>query len=141
MNRRQFGKRIAVGAGSVLAGSALAGTGAAEARKPEQSPHAEALALVFRKAAGRIRAVDKEDWLMDTKERTWSVQRPFGPGTIDSTHLFTVTYKVAGKPVAAWWVDSRERTVTEVPLEQREARGRARGSAAPRKAPSQGKGE
>jgi hypothetical protein len=137
MNRRQFGQRVACGAGSLLATSALAGTDPAPAKdtaagKPEQSPHAEALALVFRKAAARIRAVDKGDWWMDTKERAWSVRRPFGPGTIDSTHLFTVTYKIDGKPVAAWWVDTRERKLEETPLEERQPGSRPGG---PRKAP------
>jgi hypothetical protein len=77
------------------------------AAQVEKSPHAAALELVFRKEAARIRAVDKGDWWMDTKERTWSVRRPFAPGWIDSTHMFNVTYRIDGKKVAAWFVDTR----------------------------------
>jgi RNA polymerase sigma factor (sigma-70 family) len=88
-------------------------------RRPEQSPHATALELVFRKAADRIRAVDRENWWHDVEERTWVVQRPFAPGTIDSTHLFTVTYRISGKEVGAWQVDTRLGTVQEIPMEER----------------------
>ena len=80
---------------------------------PEKSPHAAALELVFATQAKRIRELDKGDWWLDTKERTWGVKRPFAPGTIDSTHLFVVTYRIDGKPVAAWNVDTRAGKVTE----------------------------
>jgi RNA polymerase sigma factor (sigma-70 family) len=86
--------------------------------RPEQSPHAAALELVFRKAADRIRKVDRANWWHDTEERAWLVQRPFAPGTIDSTHLFTVNYRIGGKHVAAWQVDTRKGTVEEIAVEQ-----------------------
>jgi hypothetical protein len=126
MNRREFGKRAAMQSGIVLAASSLVAsypppTSAADApaRKPERSPHVEALDLVFQKAADRIRAVDQEDWWHDVKERAWVVQRPFSPGYVDSTHLFIVNYRIGGKQVAAWQVDTRGGTVTEIATEQR----------------------
>jgi hypothetical protein len=85
------------------------------AARVERSPHAAALELVFQKEADRIRQVDKEDWWHDTRERTWSVRRPFHPGVIDSTHWFDVTYRIDGKDVAAWVVDTRTGTVTVTP--------------------------
>jgi hypothetical protein len=123
MNRREFGKQAVIQSGAVLAASALGASEPSPAsaapapaieRKPERSPHAEALELVFQKAADRIRAVDKENWWHDVKERTWSVRRPFHPGIINSTHLFTVSYHIDGKPVAAWQVDTGSGTVDEV---------------------------
>jgi hypothetical protein len=129
MNRREFGKRAAKQSGIVLAGSSLVASGlpsaraeGAPARKPERSPHVEALDLVFQKAADRIRAVDQEDWWHDVKERAWVVQRPFSPGPIDSTHLFTVEYRIEGKRVAAWDVDTRAGSVAEIAKEQRKER-------------------
>ena len=119
----EFGKRAVIHSGAVLAASALGASASptsaalAPERKPERSPHAEALELVFQKAADRIRAVDPENWWHDVKERTWSVQRPFHLGTIDSTHLFTVRYRIDGKAVAAWNVDTRRGTVEEVKAE------------------------
>ena len=50
--------------------------------------------------------------VFDTKERTWSVRRPFYPGVYDSTHLFDVSYRIDGKEVAAWFVDTRTGKVT-----------------------------
>jgi hypothetical protein len=82
--------------------------------KTEPSPHATALELVFKTQQGRIREVDAGDWWLDTKERTWIVQRPFGPGTIDSTHWFTVSYRIAGNEVASWSVDTRKGSVQVV---------------------------
>jgi hypothetical protein len=121
MNRRQFGKRLAIGSGAALAASALVApgpglAGAAEPsdRRPEPSPHVEALGLVFQKATDRIRAVDQANWWHDVQERAWVVQRPFAPGVIDSTHLFTVQYRIAGKQIAAWTVDTRRGTVDEI---------------------------
>jgi hypothetical protein len=126
MNRREFGKRAAMQSGIVLAASSLVAfhpppTNAEDtaARKPERSPHVEALDLVIQKAADRIRAVDSGDWWHDVKERTWLIQRPFSPGWIDSTHLFTVNYRIGDKQVAAWHVDTRGGTVTEITTEQR----------------------
>ena len=126
MNRREFGKRAARQSGTVLGASCLIASSSPSsraadtpARTPERSPHAAALELVFQKAADRIRAVDPENWWHDVKERTWFVQRPFSPGWIDSTHLFTVNYRIGGKQVAAWHVDTRGGTVTEIATEQR----------------------
>jgi hypothetical protein len=100
----------------VVVVSALAVGARPEAAAPvEKSPHATALELVFQKAGDRIRALDTADWWHDTEERGWSVRRPFAPGIIDSTHLFNVTYQIAGKPVASWFVDTRKGTVDEVP--------------------------
>src|SRR5262249_7331760 len=85
------------------------------AAKVGKSPHAAALELVFQREAARIRDLDslgKEDWWHDTRERTWSVRRPFAPGTIGSTHLFDVAYRINGKEVAAWLVDTRGGKVT-----------------------------
>jgi hypothetical protein len=50
-------------------------------------------------------------WWFDTEGRNWEVARPFGPGGIDSTHMFTVKYLINGKAVAAWSVDTREKQV------------------------------
>jgi RNA polymerase sigma factor (sigma-70 family) len=72
----------------------------------QTSPHADAIQLVIKTQQARIREVDPEDWEHDTKERTWTVRRPFSPGTIDSRHLFNVSYRIDGKEVAAWLVDS-----------------------------------
>jgi hypothetical protein len=114
MNRREFGKKMALGsAGTVLVGAAPSPGAAAPDPRTEQSPHAGALELTFQKAAGRIRAVDQENWWHDVKERAWVVQRPFMPGVIDSTHLFTVRYRIGGKEVASWLVDTRRQTVEE----------------------------
>ena len=121
MNRREFGKHAARQSGTVLGASYLIASSSSSssvadtpARKPERSPHAEALELVFQKAADRIRAVDQENWWHDVKERAWAVQRPFAPGSIDSTHLFRVSYQIGGKQVAAWQVDTRAGTVAEI---------------------------
>jgi hypothetical protein len=75
-------------------------------KKVEPSPHAAALDLVFRTQQARIREVDGEDWWHDVKERSWVVRRPFNPGVIDSTHWFNVSYRIDGKEVAAWCVET-----------------------------------
>jgi hypothetical protein len=49
---------------------------------------------------------------MDTKERQWIVKRPFAPGDIDSTHMFVVAYKIEGKEVFRWAVDTRHKIVS-----------------------------
>lgn len=72
----------------------------------EMSPHAAALELVFRKEKSRLRELEKGDWWHDVEERSWVAKRPFMPGTIDSTHLFHVSYRIGGKEVAAWLVDA-----------------------------------
>ena len=58
--------------------------------KVEKSPHAEALEVVFKTQQARLREVKENGW-HDTKERTWVVKRPFGPGIFFSTHWFDVT--------------------------------------------------
>lgn len=82
------------------------------ARKVEKSPHAAALELLFQREAERIRAVDRENWWHDTRERTWTVRRPFSPGLINSTHWFDVSYRIDGKEVASWFVDTGRGKVT-----------------------------
>src|SRR5436189_5817436 len=82
------------------------GAQAQRGEKVQASPHAEALALVVKTQQARIREVDQENWEHDVKERTWGVRRPFHPGIIDSTRLFNVTYRIDGKEVAAWLVDT-----------------------------------
>ena len=69
----------------------------------EPSPHVEALMLVLRSRQPEIAKVDPHNekldkspdtqWWFDTDERQWIVQRPFGPGTIDTTHAFVVKLK------------------------------------------------
>jgi hypothetical protein len=75
--------------------------------KVEKSPHAAALELVFKTQAEQIRQVDKGDWWLDIDERAWVVKRPFHPGIIDSTCWFDVSYRINGKEVASWFVDTR----------------------------------
>ena len=110
--------RIVVAASfSVLAGLAVV----AADPKPGNSPHADALGLVLNtqadeirkaEAPGRIDGTGDELWWHDTKERTWVVKRPFSPGSIDSTHLFVVTYRIEGKDAAEWLVDTRKGSVS-----------------------------
>jgi hypothetical protein len=79
--------------------------------KVQPSPHAEAIQLVIKTQQGRLREVDQENWDHDVKERTWVVRRPFHPGVIDSTRTFNVSYRIDGKEVAAWLVDTAKGTV------------------------------
>lgn len=76
-------------------------------------PHLEAINLVVKTQFATIRKIDKGDWWFDTLKREWSVRRPFGPGSIDSRHLFIVTYKIDEKEMISWQVDIRKRTVEE----------------------------
>jgi hypothetical protein len=80
-------------------------------KETETSPHAEAIRLVFDNQQKFIRELDKENWWHDVKKREWVVERPFAPGIMDSTHMFTVYYKIDGKEVEAWIVDTEKRTV------------------------------
>ena len=104
--------------------SALAGT---------ESPHGQAISLVLttqqkairemEKQAGSLHMVGREDsWWFDTTRRTWSVVRPFGPGIIDSTHMFTVRYAIDGNEAGAWSVDTRGRKVTPAAQERTPAK-------------------
>ena len=109
MKKRTFLTAVAGAIGAAVVGRPAR----AEKKEPEGSPHAAALALVFREAAAKIQEVDRENWWHDTKERTWTVRRPFGPGVIDSRHMFQVAYRIDGKAAAAWDVDTNKGTVTE----------------------------
>jgi hypothetical protein len=98
-------------------------------RSYNSSPHAQALLLVQstqsdeiakaerayfdRKGTGRYHGGVESYWWFDTIERAWSVQRPFAPGAFDSTHWFTVSYKIKDETVASWSVDTRKKTVTK----------------------------
>ncbi len=77
-----------------------------------ESPHADALEVVFSTQMKQIAAADKEKWWHDTKERQWLVKRPFAPGVFDTTNTFIVTYKIDGTEVASWDVDTRKKTAT-----------------------------
>ena len=83
----------------------------AEDKKQEISPHAEAIHLVASTQQDEIKKIDKGDWWHDVKTREWKVKRPFHPGTIDSTHMFTVTYRIDGQLAQSWIVDTRNKTV------------------------------
>jgi len=78
--------------------------------------------LVLTTQKETIRTVDQENWWLDVKEREWTVKRPFGPGILDSTHWFIVSYKIDGKTMASWFVDTQEKTVEfqETPSNQEE---------------------
>jgi hypothetical protein len=82
--------------------------------KPEIPPHAAALELIFNSHAPAKFDGAKNEWWHDTKERTWVVKRPFAPGVIDSTHRFDVTYRIDGKEISAWMVDTRKGTIQSV---------------------------
>jgi hypothetical protein len=89
-------------------------------KKPDNSPHAEALALVLKTQMDDIRKVEGPkrfdggdgSWWFDALERTWVVKRPAEPGVNDTTHMFIVTYKIDGKDAAVWLVDTRKGTAT-----------------------------
>ena len=81
----------------------------------ETSP-ATAIRIVLDTQEDKIRSVDSpKDWWHDTKERSWSAKRPVEPGFLDTTHMFTVTYKIDGTAVAAWQVDTRAGTAVALP--------------------------
>ena len=96
----------------VLSTLSLVHSSRADRKATEESPHAQALALVFQTQQDKIREVDRENWWFDTKAREWEVRRPFAPGQIDSTHMFVVKYKIDGKEVFSWVVDTRAKTVS-----------------------------
>ena len=98
-----------------------------------ESPHGQALSLVLATQQKAIRELEKragslrmmgsdESWWFDTKPRTWSVARPFAPGTIDSTHMFEVRYSIDGNEAGAWSVDTHSQKVTPAAQEQIPAR-------------------
>jgi hypothetical protein len=79
--------------------------------KVQPSPHGEAIQLVIKTQQARLREVERENWDHDVKDRTWVVRRPFHPGVIDSTRMFNVSYRIDGKEVASWLVDTTKGTV------------------------------
>jgi len=81
----------------------------------DRSPHAEAITLVMRTQGDLIKTVDQENWWHDTKARTWTATRPFSPGTLDSTHLFQVEYRIDGNLAAKWLVDTQRSSVQRSP--------------------------
>lgn len=81
----------------------------------DRSPHAEAIAFVMKTQGDVIKTIDKENWWHDTKARTWTATRTFAPGTLDSTHLFQVEYRVDDKVVAKWLVDTGRKSVQKSP--------------------------
>ena len=87
------------------------GAQAQRGEKVPTSPHADAIQLVLKTQQARIREVDRENWEHDVKDRAWVVRRPFAPGIIDSTHMFNVCYRIDGKEVATWFVDTAKGTV------------------------------
>lgn len=83
-------------------------------KKAEISPHTEALELVFTTQQDIIKKFENpSSWWFDVKQREWNVKRPFYPGGMDSTHLFIVTYKIEGKEIISWTVDTRNKTISE----------------------------
>lgn len=75
-----------------------------------------ALRIVLDTQQDKLRTIDNPDsWWHDTKERSWSVKRPAEPGILDTTHTFTVTYKIDGVAVVSWRVDTRARTAVAIP--------------------------
>jgi hypothetical protein len=83
---------------------------------PPGSFPSTALQIVLATQQQTLRELDDpRSWWHDTKERTWSVRRPFDPGVLDSTHLFLVSYKIDGVTVATWQVDTRAGTAAELP--------------------------
>jgi hypothetical protein len=113
--------RVALQTGLIAAVAAAAGlaVGANNEKKPDKSPHADAVELVIRTQADEIRKLENtgrggggDSWWHDTMERTWIVKRPFAPGMIDSTCLFEVTYRIDSKDVSTWSVDTRKGTAT-----------------------------
>lgn len=102
---------------AILVASVAAYTIGAQGRndaKVEVSPHATALELVFQTQQKRIREADAENWWHDTKERTWVAKRPFAPGNVNSTQMFEVSFRIEGKEVAAWLVDTAHKDVQVV---------------------------
>ena len=92
-------------------------------------PHCEALSLVWKTQQNEIKALElkhavteqkrtkeyvsaEERWWFDTDDRRWGILRPFGPGGVDSTHWFIVTYVVGKDKKLSWQVDTRKQEVS-----------------------------
>ena len=92
-------------------------------------PHCEALSLVWKTQEELIKKLELKHataeqrkqkeyieadgrWWFDTDERRWTVTRPFGPGGVDSTHWFTVTYLVGATESLSWHVDTHKLEVS-----------------------------
>lgn len=92
-------------------------------------PHCEALSLVWKKQRDQIKDLElkhataeqkkqkeyvgpEDRWWFDTDQRHWTVARPFGPGGVDSTHWFTVTYSISESQKLSWHVDTRKQEVS-----------------------------
>lgn len=80
---------------------------AAEPAYSAAGPSADAIRLVSEKRADEVLALDGGDmrWF-DTRIRTWTTHRPYGPGLIDSRFLINVTYAIDGKIVGEWQVNT-----------------------------------
>jgi hypothetical protein len=67
-----------------------------------------ALEIILDERSEEILAVDDtESMAHDTKDRSWSVQRPERTNGTDATWLFIVTYRIDGVIVGRWQVDTR----------------------------------
>lgn len=84
--------------------------------RPNDSPHANALAFLLSKDIATISKIEKDHdaWWFDTKPRQWIVKRPFAPGIIDTTHSFEVVYSIEGNEVANWSVDTDRQEIKVV---------------------------
>lgn len=93
----------------------LLGVAVADVPAPlEESPHAEAIRLVMRIRAHEVQALDQAgEWWHDTTERAWTARRPIAPGIMDSTHYFEVAYRIDGKLVGRWSVNTRSGVVVK----------------------------
>jgi hypothetical protein len=77
----------------------------------EGSPHIGALRLVFQTQGEVIDRVDEGEWWLDTDVRNWIVRRVFGPGIMDTRHDFYVVYRIGGRDVASWSVNTARKAV------------------------------
>ncbi len=80
------------------------------------SAHGEALYLVMSTQTETLRRLDADAESQETAPRNWAVFRPAGSGVLDMTHTFTVTFSIAGKHVASWYVNTGEGTVELLPV-------------------------
>ena len=91
----------------------------------DESPHADAIALVLKRQQKEIALAEqaflkindtdwsfraKRSWSYDTIKRSWSVNRVFPPGYFNLSHFFAVDYLINDKVVCSWSVDTRRKT-------------------------------